>query len=195
MHDCLVWTPLVPPKCVMVFHSRTTQMRSCTQTKAFSAPQCNCSRALTVFTRRPVQRVEIPLIIICYFLPQTVNFALFKFSLLCLFSISTISFFFYFFWRAWIIHHCSLSALVVRCMIKSQWRERLGSLGAGGLQALFSAPAAKHASYVRSGGGAGQQRRYNIHLHDSCCRCVIVRVLSPLRRCLNNCRACKKSHK
>lgn len=38
-----------------------------------------------------------------------------------------------FFWCAWIIHHCSLSALVVRCMIKRQWRERLGSLGGTGL--------------------------------------------------------------
>lgn len=45
---------------------------------------------------------------------------------------------------AWIIQCCSVSAPVVRCMGKNQWRERLGAE-----PALFSTPVAKRASYVR----------------------------------------------
>lgn len=48
---------------------------------------------------------------------------------------------------AWIIQYCSLSAPVVCCMVKSQWRGRLNAWG----QALFSTPAAKCVSYVREG--------------------------------------------
>lgn len=45
---------------------------------------------------------------------------------------------------AWIIQCCSVSARVVRCMGKNQWRERLVAE-----PALFSTPVAKRASYVR----------------------------------------------
>lgn len=45
---------------------------------------------------------------------------------------------------AWIIQRCSLSASVVHCMGKDQWRERLREG-----PALFSTPVAKRVSYVR----------------------------------------------
>lgn len=79
---------------------------------------------------------------------QPTFFGLFEFSLLLmqLRFIRRCSFL-----CAWIIQHCSLSALVVRCMVKNQWRERLSAWG----QALFSTPAAKRTSYVRVGGWEG----------------------------------------
>lgn len=45
---------------------------------------------------------------------------------------------------AWIIQRCSLSASVVHCTGKDQWRERLWEG-----PALFSTPVAKRVSYVR----------------------------------------------
>lgn len=85
-------------------------------------------------------------------LPNNQLFCLFEFSLLLmqLRFIRRCNFL-----CAWIIQHCSLSALVVRCTVKNQWRERLSAWG----QALFSTPAAKRTSYVRVGGlgGGGAQ--------------------------------------
>lgn len=66
---------------------------------------------------------------------------------------------------AWIIQHCSLSAPVVYCMVKNQWRERLSAWEQG----LFSMPAARRVSYVR---GRGWGHRHP--LHDISCRFTIM---------------------
>lgn len=70
---------------------------------------------------------------------------------------------------AWIIQYCSLSALVVYCMVKNQWRERLNAWG----QALFSTPAAKRVSYVRGWGVRVGGYRVQHPLHDNSCRFII----------------------
>lgn len=68
---------------------------------------------------------------------------------------------------AWIIQYCSLSAPVVRCVVKNQWRGRLNAWG----QVLFSVPAAKRASYVRT---RGWKSRVQHALQENSCRFVIV---------------------